>query len=275
MRAVRFLILGVTLLSASAALAFDTIELKDPKGDDFGPGGYAYPTHAVYTLGSFDMLSMTVEDAGDDIKFQIKIRARIEDPWDSSSWRGKGWSLQMFQIYVDTDHKPKSGFEKALPGMNVKFQAESWWEKVIVVNPQPDSRITAEVSAKAGKLGAGVVLPRKVKARGKTFTFYVRKKDLGVPQAGWGWQVLAQSNEGYPAKNAILARKVNEYNGEHRFGGGSDYDCDPHVLDLFVAPAKGGDAEKAAQKKALAFKCDPANPEDISGQAVIPMVYPK
>jgi hypothetical protein len=38
----------------------------------------------------------------------------------------------------------------------------------------------------------------------------------------WGYQVLMQSNEGYPDKKDLLTRKVNEVNGEHRFGGGND-----------------------------------------------------
>ncbi len=41
-----------------------------------------------------------------------------------------------------------------------------------------------------------------------------------------------QSNEGFPADTDLLTRKVNEYEGQHRFGGGTDYDCDPHVMDI-------------------------------------------
>jgi carbohydrate-binding DOMON domain-containing protein len=46
---------GAFLLSATTALAKDVV-LKDPKGDDKGPGKYTYPTHAVYTKGSFDLV---------------------------------------------------------------------------------------------------------------------------------------------------------------------------------------------------------------------------
>ena len=46
--------------------------------------------------------------------------------------------------------------------------------------------------------------------------------------------------------DSVLARKVNEYRGQHRFGGGSDYDCDPHVMDVL--------GDQAAQ---LAYKCGP------------------
>jgi len=50
--------------------------------------------------------------------------------------------------------------------------------------------------------------------------------------ATWGYQVIMQSNEGFPAGTDLLTRKVNEFEGQHRFGGGTDYDCDPHVMDI-------------------------------------------
>lgn len=272
---IRTMLVGALLLVAVPALAFTAIELEDPKGDDDGPGSYTYPTDSAYARGAFDLRGVTIEDAGDDVKITIRIAARITDPWKSEDWpgRGKGWSLQMFQVYVDTDHKPKSGFEAALPGMNVRFADESWWEKVILVSPQPDSTILSRVKERAGALGAGVVLPRKVTASGKKFVALVSKKDLGEPAAGWGWQVLTQSNEGYDKGTDILSRKVNEFNGQHRFGGGSDYDCDPHVLDILVPPAKGGADEKAGQHEAMKYTCDPADPESTAGQARLPMVY--
>ena len=66
-----------------------------------------------------------------------------------------------------------------------------------------------------------------------------------------------QSNEGYPQKDALLTRAVNENRGEHRFGGGRDDNCDPHVIDIL-----GKDQHEVLK----AYKC---------GQpAELPMVYP-
>ena len=157
--------------------------------------------------------------------------------------------------------------------MNVRFAKGSWWEKVIVLSPQPDSRIRSEVEGKAKAVKADVVLPRSVKAAGKKLVAVVSKKDLGTPAAGWGWQALVQSNEGYPSSADILIRKVNEFEGQHRFGGGSDYDCDPHVLDMLAGAAKGGDDETDAQYKAMAYTCKEDDPESIEGQARVPMIY--
>ena len=47
-----------------------------------------------------------------------------------------------------------------------------------------------------------------------------------------------QSNEGFPDGKDLLTRKVNEYEGQHRFGGGTDTDCDPHVIDILVRDKK-------------------------------------
>ena len=79
----------------------------------------------------------------------------------------------------------------------------------------------------------------------------------GPPQAGWGYQVLMQSNEGFPDKTDLLTRKVNEYEGQHRFGGGNDGDCDPHVIDLLAGKAVGDKGEIDLQHKMLAYECNP------------------
>ena len=63
-------------------------------------------------------------------------------------------------------------------------------------------------------------------------------------------RVLGEANEGFPAETDLLSRKVNEYEGQHRFGGGNDGDCDPHVMDLL-------EGSGATQKDMLASTCGP------------------
>ena len=112
------------------------------------------------------------------------------------------------------------------------------------------------------------------RVEGKTLVATVKASDLGSrPVKGWGWQVLMQSNEGYPDKGDLLTRKVNEIGGQHRFGGGSDYNCDPHVIDMIVAPGKGGADEVRMQHTALKYECNASNPE-ASPLVELPMVYP-
>ena len=65
----------------------------------------------------------------------------------------------------------------------------------------------------------------------------------GGDPATWRYQVVVQSNEGFPEKTDLLTRKVNEFEGQHRFGGGTDFDCDPHVMDILGDPAQLADYE--------------------------------
>ncbi|MEO0461402.1 MAG: glucodextranase DOMON-like domain-containing protein [Myxococcota bacterium] len=251
------------------------VTLIDPKGDDNGPGGYVYPTDQVYKDGSFDLVRLEVEPKGDRIEFRVELARRVEDPWDSKAWGGNGFSTQMAFIHIDTDHVAGSGVTVGMPGTNVRFADEEAWDRVVIVSPQGRPRIASEVDAKAAEHADRVVVPRVTRASGKTLIAIVDVADLGgVPAPGWGYQVLIQSNEGFPAKTDLLTRKVNEYEGQHRFGGGTDYDNDPHVIDMLVAPAQGGADEVAGQHTALdAFNKSATEPsaEDL---AQVPMVYP-
>ena len=266
------IIISAVLVGAiSTADAFDpkNIVLKDPSGDDKGPGKYKYPTKSDYLKGSFDMTELTITDKGSTLEFKVRFNAKIKDPWKSKSWGGNGFSLQMVQVYIDTK---KGGNRSALPGMNVKFPKGQAPDKVVFISPQPKSKILSEVKTKAKKMLKRLVVPVKTYAQGNQIVAVVKKSDLGKPSKKRGIQAVVQSNEGYPAANSVLARKVNEYEGEHRFGGGNDYDCDPHAIDILAGKAKGAASEKAAQHKALkAFTCDAAGKGTM---AVVPMVYP-
>ena len=244
---------------------------NDPTGDDFGRGTYTYPTDSVYLRGSFDIKRLEVKNKGSKVEFRLTLAQRIEDPWDSLGWpeKGNGFSIQMAQVYLDTT--AGKGHTAALPGINAQFAKDNAWDKVVVISPQAADRLRREAKSKAGKLAVDVVVPTKVRVRGKTLIATVKKKDLGGPMnAKWGLQVVMQSNEGYPDKDDLLSRNVNEYRGQHRFGGGSDFDCDPHVLDILTLNAKGTSDESAAQKKTLAYTC--GNEGKSVKSAILPMI---
>lgn len=248
--------LALALLLVPGLALAGKVEFSDPRGDDNGPGGYTYPTGAEYKKGSFDLTGVKISDKGSNVEVELTIAVPFEDPWDSAKWPapGNGFSLQMFQIYVDADGKAGSGEKETLPGMNAEFDEDSRWEKVIVVSPQNNKVVLGEVKQKAKGLMSKVVLPKKVSVKGKTVTALIPKKELGIKSVEKaGWQVLVGSNEGYPKGNDILSRKVNEFEGEHRFGGGDDGDIDPHFVDCLAGAAKGGDDEKSAQSAMLKF----------------------
>ncbi len=84
------------------------------------------------------------------------------------------------------------------------------------------------------------MVPRRTRGAGRTISAKVKLEDLGGGDpATWGYQVVMQSNEGFPDKADLLTRKVNEFEGQHRFGGGNDGDCDPHVMDILARQGRG------------------------------------
>jgi carbohydrate-binding DOMON domain-containing protein len=220
------------------------VSFKDPVGDDKGPGNYTYPTDAVYKAGSFDITQFTMKVSGGAADFDVTTNSKLEDPWGMRV----GFAVQMIFIFIDTDGKEGSGFTKGLPGTNVEFAPKDAWDKCVILSPQPPNRVKQEVDAKASTMASAILIPKSTKGTGNKISGSVPVKDLGEGDpTTWGYQVVMQSNEGFPTKEDLLTRKVNEYEGQHRFGGGNDGDCDPHAMDIL-----GDD-----QKEQLAYECNP------------------
>ncbi len=266
---------GLTLtFTLFATTAFAQVVLKDPKGDDNGPGGYTYPTDSVYKPGTFDLTEVTIEDAGSDLRVTVSYAGPVEDPWGSKGWDGNGFSHQMLFLFVDTDRKAGSGHKDGIPGLNVRFAEGSRWEKAFVITPQGKRRLDAEIASKAKSMQKDIVVPKSVRVQGRKIVAVFAKGELGAPAATWGYQAVVQSNEGYPSKSDLLTRPVNEIKGQHRFGGGHDFNCDPHAIDILAGSAKGGDDEKALQHRALkSYVCDDDN-EDGGKRVELEMVTP-
>ncbi len=248
-----------TRLSLAALLAVGAftaraqeVVFKDPIGDDHGPGKYVYPTDPVYKPGSFDLTQLRVKQIGDKVTFEVSVNSDLEDPWAMPA--PANFSVQMAFIHIKTG---KGGFTKGLPGTNVAFAPEDAWNKVVILSPQPAGRVKAEAKQKAADMLSGIVVPDEVTGKGRAISGTVNKKDLGEGEiTKWGYQVIMQSNEGFPDKNDLLTRKVNEFEGQHRFGGGTDTDCDPHVIDILAGKGTGDKSEIEEQHKMLSYECN-------------------
>lgn len=243
---------GLLLVSAAAA---QKITFKDPVGDDNGPGTYTYPTDAVYKRGSFDITEFSVNKKGDKVDFEVSVNTPLEDPWGMKV----GFSVQMVFIFIQTDNRKGDGFTDSAPGLNFKFAPTDSWDKLVILSPQPPGTVKNEVSQKMPAAEqSSVIVPNRVKGSGRTITASVDLAQLGGGDpAKWGYQVVMQSNEGFPDKSDLLTRKVNEFEGQHRFGGGTDYDCDPHVMDILAGKGEGTPDEVQAQHDMLKYECNP------------------
>lgn len=246
---IRTVALALALVGVARA---QEIVFKDPTGDDKGPGTYVYPTDPVYKPGSFDITQVKITQKDGKVTFAVSVNSDIENPWSMPD--PANFSVQMVFIHIQTG---KGAITKGVPGTNVQFAPGNGWDKVVVLSPQPAGRVKAEFRDKAADLLPALVVPEETTAEGRTITGTVELKDLGPgPITKWGYQALMQSNEGFPDKHDVLTRKVNEYEGQHRFGGGNDGDCDPHVMDLLAGKAVGDPSEVKAQYEMLAYECN-------------------
>ena len=247
--------LAIWATVASAADTGERILFKDPTGDDHGPGSYTYPTDPVYKPGSFDLTEFSVTKKGDRANFDVTVAAQLEDSWQLNT----GFSLQMVFIFIQTDNRRGEGFTDTLPGLNVEFAPADAWDKVVILSPQPPGRVETEVDLKvAPDQRSSVIVPDRVRGAGRTISASVELSRLGGGDPRkWGYQVVVQSNEGYPDGRDLLTRKVNQVAEPHRFGGGHDDDCDPHVIDILAGAGQGAAGEVQLQHEMLKYECNP------------------
>jgi carbohydrate-binding DOMON domain-containing protein len=232
---------ALTLGMASA----QAVEFTDPKGDDNGPGNYTYPTDGVYKPGSFDLTKLKVTKTGDQVDFSVDVNSSLEDPWGM----GVGFAVQEIFIFIKNKD---GGYTDVPPGLNVEFAKGHEWNKLVILSPQKKGRVLGEASTKAAKFGADIVVPNSTKGSNRTIKGSVMLSEMGGDGNvdAWSYQAVMQSNEGFPEPDSLLARKVNEYEGQHRWGGGHDGNCDPHVIDVLEGTG-------ATQKDQLAYECGP------------------
>jgi carbohydrate-binding DOMON domain-containing protein len=254
----KLILVAFCSLFFAVGLFAQEVDFKDPVGDDNGPGTYTYPTDQVYKPGSFDLTEFKMKESGGNANLEVYQNSKLEDPWRM----GVGFAVQMVFVFVKTG--AEGGHTEGIPGLNIKFDDKDAWNKCIILSPQSAARVKQEVESKAAALAKDIVIPKSVRGSGNKIYASVPMSELGEGDiTKWGYQVAMQSNEGFPDKTDLLTRKVNEFEGQHRFGGGNDGDCDPHVMDIL------GDDQKAQ----LAYEC---NDDGTSKKmATLHMVYMK
>ena len=124
MRKLRLFLLAGAAIALLGSSAMAKVEIKDPKGDDFGPGDYVYPTDAVYTPGSFDLIEFEMDVDGDNVTIEATLDTRLEDPWRM----GGGFSVQMLFVFIDN---APGGHTATPPGLNVEFHEDQDRKSVV------------------------------------------------------------------------------------------------------------------------------------------------
>ena len=246
--------------------------MRDPKGDDNGPGFYQYPLSFNNREGFLDIEKFQVEDGGSNVIFRITTRRPIDKFRTDGSSEAKGWYLQLMDIYIDKDHKAGSGTTRSLPGRFVEFSEESAWEQMVLVTPNRTEDVKRLIEGRTNDLDlvhlkSKIAVADQVFIEGFDFVVRIPKGTIGTPEPGWGYQVLMMMFDGknlanYQFQNA----RVYKFPTDDSFGGGTDFLGNTAVIDLLAT------SDKQQHDWLSAFSAT-SNPDDAI-PATISCVYP-
>lgn len=236
--------LGALLLLCAGWAGF---QLQDPVGDDYGAGSLTYPTSSYYRPGDLDLRRLSVTFDDQTVTFKIMVTGSFEKP-DSLRLNplhkielNNHIYTSNIDIYIDKDHKPNSGETQALPGRDFGFVAESAWEQVICVTPQPfyaRNILTSWNPALAKK----VIWASSNQEKGRVLQVRIPIREIGMPQPGWGWFVcitgakfegsfnLVDTLKG-ERQSDLFVRGIGPIPDEESFGGGLGLPLEPKIID--------------------------------------------
>ena len=211
-------------------------EMEDPVGDDYGPGTYIYPTHEAFVSGLFDLtffrVSHDIEYAYFDLTF-----GEVTNTWNAP----EGFSHQLINIYIDTT-KNAGRIDTVRKGAMVEFDKKHGWDIFIKALGWGGCTVfTANDEDESQGISDG--LDAEVLPDGKTIRVKVPLPIIGQPEDNWGYYVLIGSQDAFGEDDF---RPVMEEAGPWTFGGGSNLEFNPNVIDLLAY--EGG---KFSQEKLL------------------------
>ncbi len=204
--------------------------MDDPKGDDYGPGTYKYPIEPIFDPKKehFDLLGVSFFTLRNNYYFDMAF-ARVTNPWGAA----EGFSHTIIQIYISDD--PDNGrIEPFKEGANVLFDPGNPWKYLIkVVSFNKTSVYWA--SDYEGAEGRRKGVQARLQPDQKTIRVTVPKSLLPGNPYKWRYYILVGSQDGSGPDNF---RPVNTAVGRWNFGGGTDTDYDPNVIDLLADKGK-------------------------------------
>ncbi len=243
-------LVGVVLLVFLVALGAYAAEepvfsVDDPLGDDYGPGTYVYPTNSVFYPGAFDIEEFEVYVEEGKVRFEITLAEPIANPWGGPN----GVSAQMFHVYVDSDES--SGYAECIPGANVTFADDSLWDKAVICEGGWGTEVEDLMAELVDEeMAADILVAKNASTDGRTIKIWAPTDWLGVPQPGWGYQLLVMGQEGSrDVMDGIKVRRVLRERAEWQFGGGDESGYQPNVIDMLTAPGEDQRAILSAYSK--------------------------
>jgi carbohydrate-binding DOMON domain-containing protein len=237
------------------------LDVADPVGDDHGPGTYTYPSDAVFTEGSYDIERFTVGTESDELVLAFDMVAPIQNPWGSP----RNFSIQTFDIYIDTDVGTDNGERSLIDGRNASVAEGSGWEFGVTVEGWEPAiyRAGAEGTVEETRPTFDVVVfgdQGRVVVR-------IPLSLLGVGDpATWGYAGVVLSQEGFPSQGVRRVRDVQASAEQFRLGGAPDDANHTRIID--VAWAVAGEQEQLLSSYPASASLEGLEPDDFG---LVPM----
>ena len=219
--------------------------LPDPKNDDYGPGNYTYPTDAVFTPGSYDLLEVVAGESGEgadgDYVFSFLFDAPIRNPWNSPS----GLSIQTIDLYLDYDPGSGKGAKTLLAGRNAELAADAGWEVALAIEGWDRAIVTPNANGTYQENDTGINVT--VIAEQGLITARVAKAALpaGLDLERAGIAIAILSQEGFPSAGVRRVRDVTARAGQYKIGGGDSSAGDTRILDALFSEGGAQEADLA------------------------------
>ncbi len=200
------------------------LSIDDPKGDDYGPGTYTYPTNSVFKKGDFDLLKFEAKSTGNEYIFRWQL-ANVDNPWNGK-W---GISKQTLMVFIDNK---EGGTSEGLEGMNAMFSSDFKWDEAIQFEGwESKLYVSEDDDIEAEDLGDVGATATVTYGKDGWVELRIPKEVLGDIGKGSKIMALVLGQDGYgPGR----IRQVNAKAEEWRFGGGSDGSEDPNIIDMIV-----------------------------------------
>ena len=224
------------LVVPDLGLTTPVLIVKDPEGDDHGPGSYVYPLDAVFGAGAYDILEFDVAEDDNNLTFRFTFAGPLNNDWGAPN----GMGIHTLDVYVDA---ADGGARKLLPGRNAALPEGSGWEFALWAEgwtpglygpPSGDSSSpgqigdssTLTIASDPGQSKITIRVPKKVFA--DTLGLEVDALDA----ASWGYLGVVMGQEGYPASGVWRIRDVEPAPQQWRFGGAPADTNHTRILDV-------------------------------------------
>ncbi len=193
------------------------VEIADRLGDDHGPGAYSYPLDVVFVDGSYDLTNFSVGlSGGDTVVFSFDVDAPIANPWSSPA----GFSIQTFDMYIDTDPGSGTGARLLLPGRNAALEEGNGWEYALTLEGWDPALYLADEAGNTEETKPTFKMIADPEGR-VTARLPLELFGNGNP-ATWGYAVVLMSQEGFPSSGVRRIRDIETEAEQWRGGGAPD-----------------------------------------------------